>query len=77
MPMEHPRSRGENFLLVRALFEIAGTSPLTRGKLVGVVQDEDLARNIPAHAGKTKTTEGDFELAKEHPRSRGENPLEE
>ena len=52
-PRAHPRSRGENrVLLINAAFE-EGSSPLTRGKLTS--PDEQLIKLglIPAHAGKT------------------------
>ena len=34
-------------------YAVFGTSPLTRGKLIGVVVQLVGAGNIPAHAGKT------------------------
>ena len=50
-----------------------GSSPLTRGKpedeLVAGLSD----RLIPAHAGKTSTTQNVPLLLRAHPRSRGEN----
>ena len=51
----HPRSRGENYQV--PLFGTAsrGSSPLTRGKLVGEAAPEDGSRLIPAHAGKTRS----------------------
>ena len=50
-----------------------GSSPLTRGKLLGVaVLDEDSGL-IPAHAGKTGACLPDLLPTRAHPRSRGEN----
>ena len=51
----HPRSRGENRLSIGAGDRRAGSSPLTRGKLLlgGVCHCR--VRLIPAHAGKTRT----------------------
>ena len=70
----HPRSRGENspFRGSRVLY--AGSSPLTRGKLVVIsvfyIQDG----LIPAHAGKTGFQRRASMIRGAHPRSRGENP---
>ena len=50
---EHPRARGENFGRWRFALRLVGTSPRTRGKLTHPNYSPDLARNIPAHAGKT------------------------
>ena len=69
----HPRSRGENRLVMRELWESEGSSPLTRGK-----HEEPQARGprqglIPAHAGKTLRRSRISVEAGAHPRSRGEN----
>ena len=70
----HPRSRGENYQV--PLFGTAsrGSSPLTRGKLVGEAAPEDGSRLIPAHAGKTADCAAGRSGGRAHPRSRGENP---
>ena len=49
----HPRSRGENFVDNLKVLRGAGSSPLTRGKLVEDVFLKLFQRLIPAHAGKT------------------------
>ena len=49
----HPRSRGENCDVVRAVFARLGSSPLTRGKPSCTACPARLSRLIPAHAGKT------------------------
>ena len=49
----HPRSRGENAILLGVPFTTAGSSPLTRGKRVVVRANRLDGRLIPAHAGKT------------------------
>ena len=49
----HPRSRGENDVVRTVLRRLFGSSPLTRGKLIGEAAPEDGGRLIPAHAGKT------------------------
>ena len=49
----HPRSRGENPKAPRRALPAPGSSPLTRGKLTGVMHIVEGFRLIPAHAGKT------------------------
>ena len=53
MPAAHPRSRGENITMRPAGTSRTGSSPLTRGKPVGLTKNEYQERLIPAHAGKT------------------------
>ena len=50
----HPRSRGENWPHRRGGATTGGSSPLTRGKPRVGEDSRDLARLIPAHAGKTR-----------------------
>ena len=50
----HPRSRGENWGGDACGVVAAGSSPLTRGKLLGMVRLPARRGLIPAHAGKTK-----------------------
>ena len=69
----HPRSRGENAILLGVPFTTAGSSPLTRGKRDVCPSERGRRRLIPAHAGKT-IGRGDFAASNAaHPRSRGEN----
>ena len=72
----HPRSRGENARISRAVSAGDGSSPLTRGKhganLVVNVGDG----LIPAHAGKTGAVWLACGACAAHPRSRGENRCE-
>ena len=49
----HPRSRGENALPDRHDHARPGSSPLTRGKLMGCIALVFRSGLIPAHAGKT------------------------
>ena len=72
---EHPRSRGENFLIASKKKRDWGTSPLTRGKLSSAWSWLWNGRNIPAHAGKTQPVLFVFKTSQEHPRSRGENGI--
>ena len=69
----HPRSRGEN-LCGAPLWAVGlGSSPLTRGKLSGLLRGGFAVGLIPAHAGKTPTREPRTSEPEAHPRSRGEN----
>ena len=52
---------------------LAGSSPLTRGKLSKVPDSVSDAGLIPAHAGKTTVVTGMPSTVSAHPRSRGEN----
>ena len=70
---EHPRARGENAMEAKALSNLGGTSPRTRGKLNRALTDATQNRNIPAHAGKTTGRGRHFRRCREHPRARGEN----
>ena len=76
----HPRSRGENLAAVGDAIAALGSSPLTRGKLLGAGQYTVRDRLIPAHAGKTTRHAPPDSHREAHPRSRGENvgtPLHE
>ena len=69
----HPRSRGENFLMLLRLVTCPGSSPLTRGKPPPDATHVWKARLIPAHAGKTTALHDGPCQGTAHPRSRGEN----
>ena len=71
----HPRSRGENPSLRTPPIPESGSSPLTRGKPVDVIDEEVEGRLIPAHAGKTRRASTCRGSGLAHPRSRGENVL--
>ena len=70
----HPRSRGENAVTFSDAREVAGSSPLTRGKQYRRVFRGNVPGLIPAHAGKTLRRMRGARSASAHPRSRGENP---
>ena len=53
--------------------KVAGSSPLTRGKLDTVIRETNREGLIPAHAGKTVNREVKYFAGRAHPRSRGEN----
>ena len=69
----HPRSRGENWVLIDAFAISVGSSPLTRGKPDECDADCQGRRLIPAHAGKTPASRPCCPPSSAHPRSRGEN----
>ena len=71
----HPRSRGENLEKLGGSFETLGSSPLTRGKRLGLTRAWMRRGLIPAHAGKTCETVLGSRCLGAHPRSRGENAL--
>ena len=72
----HPRSRGENAILLGVPFTTAGSSPLTRGKPSSRCAAPLTVGLIPAHAGKTPQTHPGGRCSQAHPRSRGENPMD-
>ena len=69
----HPRSRGENVDCVLHGDDLAGSSPLTRGKHHPQQTPRSRERLIPAHAGKTRGSLYSVLTVWAHPRSRGEN----
>ena len=71
----HPRSRGENHALVHAWPVRGGSSPLARGKHVGLLRRLRPYRLIPARAGKTLRASLPVCAVMAHPRLRGENVL--
>ncbi len=73
----HPRSRGENRPANASASRRSGSSPLTRGKLHRSSTRPRVAGLIPAHAGKTHCATPYVRVRLAHPRSRGENSLNE
>ena len=69
----HPRSRGENSIVVGMVREGMGSSPLTRGKRRAGIATSFAHGLIPAHAGKTLSGSARANPRRAHPRSRGEN----
>ena len=69
----HPRSRGEHDINHPFLFGRAGSSPLARGTLGGMLVDSGKARLIPARAGNTLALTAPYARSSAHPRSRGEH----
>ena len=73
----HPRSRGENVVRYNPVIPLDGSSPLTRGKPPSSFRLSLASRLIPAHAGKTWSATERYPSRTAHPRSRGENLVEE
>ena len=73
LPWAHPRSRGENEIVVALVRSGTGSSPLTRGKRHRFHPRQSEGRLIPAHAGKTFQVRDRHCTLRAHPRSRGEN----
>ena len=73
----HPRSRGENILAAPMIVLIWGSSPLTRGKRPPGSPIMRIHGLIPAHAGKTVPCVAATCHLRAHPRSRGENTVQE
>mgnify|MGYP000916531036 CR=1 FL=1 len=71
----HPRSRGENRLVVCRTQWLGGSSPLTRGKRWRLPCELRGWWLIPAHAGKTYLQAPGVSGSRAHPRSRGENQM--
>ena len=71
----HPHSRGENLANTAVAALNAGSSPLTRGKLILTFCVCVLLGLIPTHAGKTCDALLSALIIWAHPHSRGENSL--
>ena len=69
----HPRSHGENRMSIAVTLSGLDSSLLMRGKRLRRRPDDDRARLIPAHAGKTGTRARSGPCGRAHPRSCGEN----
>ena len=72
----HPRSRGEHGFRDDGKPHVEGSSPLARGTPVATAVSRVLRGLIPARAGNTFNQQAGAFLARAHPRSRGEHPLE-
>ena len=67
----HPRSRGVDVTNPFNPATRGGSSPLTRGRLIGHLRNARSIRLIPAHAGSTASTVASPCPPTAHPRSRG------
>ena len=73
---DHPRIRGEHFRAFRPDRPENGSSPHTRGARLLPGRSPGILRIIPAYAGSTATWRRTGRLRRDHPRIRGEHPLE-
>ena len=73
-PADHPRMRGEDWLVRWALAESSGSPPHARGRRASEVSLKGLEGITPACAGKTPSTGGATRTTTDHPRMRGEDP---
>ncbi len=74
-PRDHPRSRGGNRQCLLRFVAGVGPSPLARGKLLVFCNDIRSIGTIPARAGETPAPLPARACTRDHPRSRGGNPL--
>ena len=72
---DHPRSCGEKCTARYYQAEVAGSSPLMRGKVAAAGRAPDQRGIIPAHAGKRLTVRLPARPSRDHPRSCGEKLL--
>ncbi len=72
---DHPHSRGENRCTVVAFLASKGSPPLAWGKHAAYRSVYRSCRITPTRVGKTKEALWHPPEAKDHPHSRGENPL--
>ena len=73
---DHPRIRGEHCYTYWRVPRRAGSSPHTRGALAGFDVAIDLGGIIPAYAGSTGRRPRTGRSGRDHPRIRGEHPLD-
>ncbi len=74
--MDHPRSRGEHFCNDRRNAYTTGSSPQTWGTLAGHEERDLTGRIIPACAGNTAGRPVPCRSCGDHPRLRGEHPIQ-
>ena len=70
---DHPRSCGANVFHGFSFLPAFGSSPLVRGQLTGIPEQEYSRRIIPARAGPTKRFRPKSSKNADHPRSCGAN----
>ena len=69
---DHPRSRGEYYVVEQVMQWAAGSSPLSRGIHEPGMPAPVIVGIIPALAGNTAATHAPSSTSRDHPRSRGE-----
>ena len=70
---DHPHARGENDHETGFAFRFDGPSPRTWGEREQVSAQDQSARTIPTHVGRTPPAERAKLLDADHPHARGEN----
>ena len=70
---DHPRIRGEHYLVVTYRRRVTGSSPHTRGAHVEELRPIAAEGIIPAYAGSTLENVNNGGLDRDHPRIRGEH----
>ena len=73
---DHPRTRGEKSLAISKANTIVGSPPHTRGKGPESIASPAYSGITPAHAGKSDAWSSYEIRNKDHPRTRGEKPLQ-
>ena len=72
---DHPRTRGEKFLIIADTQGSTGSPPHTRGKATITSARRFIIRITPAHAGKSAKLSITRDERRDHPRTRGEKFL--
>ncbi len=70
---DHPRLRGEHYVMSSSISRTPGSSPLTRGALTAGRSTSDSPGIIPAYAGSTHLYFARIGFNADHPRLRGEH----
>ena len=70
---DHPRIRGEHYVLIHNHFIDVGSSPHPRGTLLPIISSLSTHRIIPASAGNTTLCNRLKGRGRDHPRIRGEH----
>ena len=71
--VDHPRLRGEHYVMSSSISRTPGSSPLTRGALTAGRSTSDSPGIIPAYAGSTHLYFARIGFNADHPRLRGEH----
>ena len=74
--LDHPRIRGEHYLRRHKGEKHAGSSPHTRGARRAARSDGGRGGIIPAYAGSTAGSAAGRPARRDHPRIRGEHPVD-
>ena len=72
MPRDHPRLRGEYWMVKLTPMREAGSPPLTRGIRKTIARTRSHLRITPAYAGNTSSLPRFLTRSWDHPRLRGE-----